>query len=149
MLHRPTSAPLWSPARWRNQRSGLLTGPTSNLLRYVLLAAFLTAIGCAYLWQVNSLSTTYDNTLALQSEAYRLETQNVILAEQLAQWNSPAYVDKRSVEEGYVVAPYRTISSARRWPSHRRPLPRSVADKECIDAGDEQTYTATATPACP
>ena len=56
MLHRSTSAPVWSPARWVNQRRGLLTGPTSNLLRYVMLAAILTAIGCAYLWQVNSLS---------------------------------------------------------------------------------------------
>jgi hypothetical protein len=109
MLHRPTPAPAWAPARWLNQRRGLLTGPTSNLLRYVVIAAILTAIGCAYLWQVNSLSTIYDNTLVLQNESYQLEADNVILAEQLAQWSGPAYVDRRSTEDGFVTAPSRII----------------------------------------
>ncbi len=109
MLHRPTPAPAWSPARWLQQRLGILTGRTSNLLRYVLIAAILTAIGCTYLWQVNSLSTIYDKTVDLQVEANQLEKQNVILAEQLAQWSSPAYVEKRSVEEGYVVVAPRAI----------------------------------------
>lgn len=109
MLHRPTSAPVWSPVRWLNERRGVLTGPTSNLLRYVVIVALLTAIGCAYLWQVNSLSTMYDNTHALQHESYQLEAENVILAEQLAQWSAPAYVDKRSTKNGFVAAPSRTI----------------------------------------
>ena len=104
MLHRPTAAPVWTPARWLHQRREALAGPTSNLLRYVMIAAILTAIGCAYLWQVNSLSDIYDKTLGLQADASELEKQNVVLAEQLAQWNSPAYVGKRSTEEGYVVA---------------------------------------------
>jgi cell division protein FtsB len=104
MLHRSTAAPVWAPARWLHQRRGALAGSTSNLLRYVMIAALLTAIGCAYLWQVNSLSDVYDKTVALQAEARELEKQNVTLAEQLAQWSSPAYVEKRSTEEGYVVA---------------------------------------------
>jgi len=86
-----------------------LTSPTSNLLRYVLAAAILTAIGCAYLWQVNSLSDIHDKTVVLQREARQLETQNVTLAEQLAQWSTPAHVERRSADEGYVVASPRAI----------------------------------------
>jgi hypothetical protein len=109
MLHHPTSVQAWSPVRWLTGGRGLLTGPTSNLLRYLAIAAVLCAIGCTYLWQVNSLSTTYDQTIALQSEAYQLEAENVVLAEQFAQWSAPAYVDKRSREDGFVQAPSRTI----------------------------------------
>ena len=35
----------------------------------------------------------------------------VVLAEQLAQWNSPAYVDKLSSEQGYVAAQRRKIQA--------------------------------------
>jgi hypothetical protein len=111
MLQRPSSPSIWSPSRWLNERRGLLTGPISSLLRYVLIAAFLTAIGCVYLWQVNSVSTIYDKTILLQAEAARQEVVNVMLAEQLAQWSSPAYVDRRSTEEGYVQAPSRVIQA--------------------------------------
>lgn len=109
MLHRPTSAPTWSPVRRLAGRLSALAGPTSGLLRYMLIAAFLAAISCLYLWQVNDLSTLHDNTLELRAEARVLEQQNVILAQQLAQWNSPAYVDQRSTEQGYVVVSRRLI----------------------------------------
>lgn len=109
MLHRPTSAPAWSPVRRLAERLAALIGPTSGLLRYVLIAAALAAIGCLYLWQVNDLSTLHDKTVKLQWEARSLEQQNVVLAQQLAQWNSPAYVDQRSTEQGYVVATRRLI----------------------------------------
>ena len=109
MLHRPTSAPAWSPLRWLGGRRIALTGPNSGLLRYVLIAAFLTAVGCAYLWQVNILSSVYDKTLNLQAQTRELEKDNVLLAEQLAMWSSPSFVDKRSADEGYTAAPSRTI----------------------------------------
>lgn len=109
MLHRPASAPVWAPARWLHQRRLGLTSPTSNLLRYVLAAALLTAIGCAYLWQINGLTEIHDRTVALRREARQLETQNSMLAEQLAQWSTPAYVGTRSAEEGYVAASPRAI----------------------------------------
>ena len=111
MLNRSTSAPVWSPWRWLTGHLGALTGPYSGLLRYVLIAAVLSAIGCLYLWQVNDLSTLHEKTLKLEWQAGALEQQNVVLAEQLAQWNSPAYVDKRSAEQGYVAAPKRTIQT--------------------------------------
>jgi hypothetical protein len=76
-----------------------------------MIAAILAAIGCVYLWQVNDLSTLHDNTLKLRAEARVLEQDNVILAEQLAKWSSPAYVDKLSVEAGYMVASPRTIEA--------------------------------------
>lgn len=109
MLHRPTSAPIWSPLRWLGDRRAALAGPLSGLLRYVIIAALLTAIGCVYLWQVNSLSNTYDATLKLEAQARDLEQQNWLLAEQLARWSSPAYVDRLSVEQGYVQAPVTTL----------------------------------------
>lgn len=111
MLHRTTSAPLWSPVRWVTGRLGALTGPSSGLLRYVLIAAVLAALGCVYLWQVNDLSTLHIKTGELQGQARRLEHDNVLLAEQLAKWNSPQYVDKRSTEQGYVAAPARIIEA--------------------------------------
>jgi hypothetical protein len=111
MLHRPTSAPIWSPLRWLGDRRTALAGPLSGLLRYVIIAALLTAIGCVYLWQVNSLSNTYDATLKLEAQARDLEQQNWLLAEQLARWSSPAYVDRLSVEQGYVQAPVTTLAS--------------------------------------
>jgi hypothetical protein len=90
-------------------RRAALAGPLSGLLRYVIIAALLTAIGCAYLWQVNSLSNTYDATLKLEAQARDLEQQNWLLAEQLARWSSPAYVDRLTVEQGYVQAPVTTL----------------------------------------
>ncbi len=111
MLHRPTAAPVLSPGRWFNDRLRTFSGPYSGLLRYVLIAAVLTAVFSLYLWQVNDLSTLHDNTLALQDKAHVLEQQNVVLAEQLAQWNSPTYVDQLSSQQGYVLAAKRTIAA--------------------------------------
>lgn len=111
MLQRPISAPVWSPVRRIAARLGAATGPFSGLLRYVLIVGLLCAVGCVYLWQVNDLSTIHDDTAALQLKAQHLEEQNVTLAIQLAQWNSPAYVDRRSGEEGYVAAAPRTITA--------------------------------------
>lgn len=113
MLHRPTPAPVLSPGRWLNDRLRAFTGPSSGLLRFVLIAAVLTAIFSLYLWQVNDLSTLHDNTVTLQGQAYTLEQQNVVLAQQLAQWNAPTYVDERSTQQGYVVAAKRTIAAPR------------------------------------
>ncbi len=114
MLHRPTTAPAWSPARRLAERLGALAGPSSGLLRYVLIAALLAAIGCLYLWQVNDLSTLHEKTVELQWQARTLEQQNVVLAEQLAQWSSPAYVDRHSAEQGYVATPNRVVAPAAR-----------------------------------
>ena len=116
MLHRPASAPAWAPRRWAplrrlTARLGAITGPSSGLLHYVLIAAVLCAIGCAYLWRVNELSTIHERTLELQGQARRLEEKTVALSVQLSQWNSPAYVDKRSIEEGYVAASEQLIEA--------------------------------------
>jgi hypothetical protein len=100
---------VWSPLKWLGGRRIALSGPTSGLLGYVLIAALLTAIGCVYLWQVNSLTNLYESTLDLQADARKLEQDNWILAEQLAQWSSPAHVDRRSTEQGYVQAVLRSV----------------------------------------
>lgn len=110
MLHRPASAPVWSPLRRIAARVGVVAGPSAGLLRYVLIAAVLCTIGCVYIWQVNELSNIHERTLNLQWQARQLEQKNVVLSIQLAQWNSPAYVDQRSIEQGYLPAPQHTIS---------------------------------------
>lgn len=109
MLHRPTSTPVWSPLRWLGGKRIALTGPTSGLLRYVIIAAILTAIGCVYLWQVNTLTNLYEATLGLQDNTRTLEQDNWLLAEQLARWSSPSYVDRRSSEQGYVQATWSNV----------------------------------------
>ncbi len=86
MLHRTTSAPVWSPVRWVTGRLGALTGPSSGLLRYVLIAAVLAAMGCVYLWQVNDLSDPCTSRPGnCKGRRAALEQDNVLLAEQLAQ----------------------------------------------------------------
>lgn len=111
MLHRSASAPALSPVRRMAERLVALAGASSGLLRYVLIAAVLTAISCLYLWQVNDLSMLHEKTSALRREARTLEQQNVVLAEQLAQWNSPAYVAERSTAENYIVVTKRLIAA--------------------------------------
>ena len=75
MLDRSTSAPAWSPVRRVTHRLWALTGLSSGLLRYVLIAAVLTAIGCVYLWQVNDLSTLHENTLESAGRGARPRTE--------------------------------------------------------------------------
>ena len=115
MLQRATSGlyspSRWTPGRWSNWRRGLVAGPTSVLLRYVAIAALLTAVGCLYLWQTNSLRQIQVATAALRSERAELEQANVNLVNQLALWNTPAYVEARSKAAGYVTTQSQLVIS--------------------------------------
>lgn len=110
MLQRTTSG-LYSPSRWTNWRRGLLSGPTSLLLKYVAIAAIVTAIGCLYIWQTNNLRQIYRATSRLSVERIGLEQTNVNLVNQLAQWNTPRYVDERGEVEGYVTPPHSVVTT--------------------------------------
>lgn len=146
MLHRPTSAPAWSPARRVSIHLGALTGPASGLLRFVLITAILAAIGCLYLWQVNDLSTLHDNTEKLHRQAGFLEQQNVVLAEQLARWNAPAYVEELSTQQGYVFAPKRLIAPmADAAPADAAPVAGAPADAALV-AGAPAAVAVAAAP---
>jgi hypothetical protein len=95
MLNRAVSSPAWTPGRWAEWRRGLSTRQAAILLRYVLVVAVLSAMGCLYVWQVNTISIISDETLKLEGQAEDIEAANVLLMQQLAQWESPAYIDQR------------------------------------------------------
>jgi predicted PurR-regulated permease PerM len=95
MLNRAVSSPTWAPSRWAEWRRGLSTRQAAILLRYVLVVAVLCAAGCLYLWQVNTISILSNETMKLERQARDKEAANVLLMQQLAQWESPAYIDQR------------------------------------------------------
>ena len=95
MLNRAVSAPTWTPSRWTNWRRTLSRKDTARLLRYVLAVVVLCLIGCLYLWQVNDIKNISNDTIQLRVETSALEATNVSLMRQLAQWQSPAYIEQR------------------------------------------------------
>jgi len=105
MLNRAVSTPSWTPNRWTNWRRALSRKETSILFRYLLVVSVLCALGCVYIWQVNTISNISNDTLALESQAESLEAGNVILMQQLALWESPSYIAQRVRELKMVTAP--------------------------------------------
>ncbi len=104
MQHRTTSTSTWWPGRMTGWQRGLWTGFNSALARYLLVLVAICALGCAYLWQANDLSELQQKAAELEFRAAELEKENIRLAEQSAHWNTPAYIEKRMREEGYVDA---------------------------------------------
>ncbi len=104
MQHRTTSTSTWWPGRMTGWQLGLWAGFNSALSRYLLALAVICALGCAYLWQTNKLSELQQAAAELEYKADGLEKENIRLAEQSAHWNTPAYIEKRMHEEGYVNA---------------------------------------------
>ena len=102
MLNRAVSSPVLTPSRWITWRRTLSRKDTAILLRYVLVVAMLCAIGCLYLWQVNDIKNISDETIWLQKRSGRMEAENVSLMLQLARWQSPAHIDRRGRELGFV-----------------------------------------------
>lgn len=96
MLNRAVSSPAWAPSRWAEWRRGLSTRQAAILLRYVLGVAVLCALGCLYLWQVNTISIISSQTLALERQARDMEATNSLLMQELVRWQSPAYIDGRA-----------------------------------------------------
>lgn len=100
MIHRVTStvpAP-YLPNRWGAGWRNTLTGPLSSLIRYILLLAALCAVGCLYLWQASDITDLHDEIIHLRQASQRLEAANAFLMLQLAQWNSPAYIERQANE---------------------------------------------------
>ncbi|MCX7707848.1 MAG: septum formation initiator family protein [Anaerolineae bacterium] len=104
MLNRTVSSPIsWPLARWRLWQRSLHA--EINLARYLLFVLVICALACVYYWQASEMRKLQEETAALEEKAYLLEQENIRLAGQLAQWSSPAYVEKRMREEGYIPAP--------------------------------------------
>ncbi len=102
MLNRTVSNPVWWPTRWPHWGRSLRA--EVNLARYLLFVLTICALACLYYWQASQLQELQKETVALEWQAYLLEQENIRLATQLARWNSPAYIEKRMQEEGYVAA---------------------------------------------
>lgn len=102
MLNRTASSPAWRPAPWPAWQRSLRAEVT--LARYLLFVLVICALACVYYWQASELRELQKETAGLERQAYQLEQENIRLAEQLARWSSPAYVEKRMREEGYTPA---------------------------------------------
>ncbi len=102
MLHRTVSNPVWPLARWPNWQRSLHA--ELNLARYLLFVLVICALACVYYWQASEQRALQKETAELEWKAYQLEQENVRLAEQLARWRAPSYVEKRMREEGYTAA---------------------------------------------
>lgn len=102
MLHRTTSTSTWWQGRWTTWQRGWLAEWNSTLGRYLLMLAALCALGCAYLWQASDLSQLHRKILNLEWQAANLEKENMRLAQQSAQWNTPSYIEERMRKEGFV-----------------------------------------------
>ncbi len=102
MLNRITTTPTallprGGPAIWRQE---LLTGQAAWLPRLVALLITGCALMSLYLWQASTISTMQTQTLRLRYEIAALERENVALMLQVAQWNSPGYIDEKATELG-------------------------------------------------
>lgn len=102
MLNRTASSPAWQPASWPTWQRSLRA--EVNLARYLLFVLVICALACVYYWQASELRGLQKETAKLERQAHLLEQENIRLAEQLARWSSPAYVEKRMREEGYTSA---------------------------------------------
>lgn len=103
MLQRITTTPPAAPGRLVGWRRGLLTGASSALLRYILIIAVISAVGCLYFFQMSRLSDLHREIIALGEQAEVLEQTNIELTRQWARWNTPSYIEAQAEAGGYAV----------------------------------------------
>ncbi len=100
MLRTTTSGTL-APSRWADRRSSLFARQAAMARRYVFLVVILSALGCLYLWQVNMITDLRVQTQDLREQAKGIEGGNADLMQQLAQWESPAYIEQQALAAGW------------------------------------------------
>jgi hypothetical protein len=94
MLNQTISSPTWTPNRWTDWRSGLSDRQAALVRRYVLLVVVLSALGCIYLWQINVITDLRHKTAKMHADTQEIEGMNVVLMQQLAEWESPSHIDQ-------------------------------------------------------
>ncbi len=99
MLNRTMMPVLRTEAPLSTLRHGVLTNPTS-LLKFLIGLLVVFCVFCLYLWQLSSITTIQAETASLRRQERALERQNVALMLQIAQWDSPAYVESKATELG-------------------------------------------------
>ena len=98
---RTASSETLAPSRWSDWRSSLSARQAAMVRRYVFLVVVLSALGCLYLWQVNMITDLRVQTKELREQAEGIEGGNADLMQQLAQWESPAYIEQQALAAGW------------------------------------------------
>jgi len=102
MLNRTVANPIGWLARWPKWQRD--RHAEAVLAHYLLLVLAICTLGCLYYWQASEVRALQSEVEKLEFTAYRLERENMRLVEQSARWNSPAYIEARMQEEGYIPA---------------------------------------------
>ena len=102
----PTLFPRNDFSAWGTQ---LRVGPTSGLIRFIIILVAICALANVYLWQASLIAATRSDAMELRGQLTDLEQENVALMLQLARWNSPSFIEERAQELGLrnVSAPMR------------------------------------------
>ena len=83
-------------------RQGLYAGPNAWLKQLVLIFAIACALTCVYLWQSSAIAALQKDTNETQRALKQLERENVALMLQVAQRNSPSYIQERARRSGLI-----------------------------------------------
>lgn len=101
MLNQTISSPTWTPSRRTDWRRGLSDRQAALVLRYVLLVAILSALGCVYLWQINVITHLRQETGKMYAATVEIEGSNAVLMDQLARWEAPSRIEQAASAAGW------------------------------------------------
>lgn len=87
---------------WEALRRGLYAGPNAWLKQLVFIFAIACALTCIYLWQSSIIAAIQKDTAETRRALNQLERDNVALMLQVAQWNSPNYIQERARRSGLI-----------------------------------------------
>jgi cell division protein FtsB len=116
------------------------------IAKTVIACASIAAIGVGYVWQKNQVYRLGDEIKKREQSLLATEKRNTMLAAQLAQFKSPAYLEARCQQYNLgLTAPKETqmvrlvepgaewdtrlMPAARTQPAARKPAPRQVASR--------------------
>jgi hypothetical protein len=98
----PLSLPHSRPGSWQHELFAGSAAWLPKLVAFLVAGCILTSV---YLWQASTISMMQTKARQLQYEAALLEQENVALMLQVAQWNSPNYIEEKASEQGLRDAP--------------------------------------------
>jgi cell division protein FtsL len=85
---------------WDALRNDLSAGTLAWLLQFLVVLVLVCAATCVYLWQTSTISDSTTQVRDMQVELRDLERSNVTLMLQVAQWNSPPYIEQEARKQG-------------------------------------------------
>ena len=95
-----TAPSLPTGLEWDALRNDLSAGTLASLLQFLLVLVLTCAATCVYLWQTSTISDSTTAVGDMQAELRDLERSNVTLMLQVAQWNSPPYIEQEARKQG-------------------------------------------------